>query len=647
MDKKQILQSVVSVINDPNFNQAVLIDGEWGSGKTYFIRNELKSVLEGKDSSYKLLKTYKVGYFSMYGVTDVDELKSRILMFILLSKNKIKKIDEDSSSRYYNITSVLLKTMQLDIKSIPSMFRGVDSSDHILIFDDLERCSLPVNQMLGFINSFSEHTQTKVIVVSNQKEVGLIIDGTDLPDKYAVVLNDKLIIQNDNNGKKENENKKTAGTFTIEELDIRTKALFSRNTEYERVKEKLIGLTIRFIPDLDEIFDSLIGRIEYQNTQVLKDNKKLILDNFANEKCINIRTLAFCISIISEIMKFIKNDFGDSEFFSEIVKNVIEYTSYLSIKLKSGSFTTVEWEGNTTFVRSKLFSTDEVDFSNGRYVYIFKFVDDFAQYRSTDAVEINQTLTQFIDMRKRINKSFAETQSLSLIKLQNFFDYDDHQITKYLEELKKEIGNGKYDVGEYQRIISILAFIKESAFSVSMDDYIDLMTKNIYEGGVDSASRFGIWHSLDTHDDKNAIYYKKIGEAINRIKISNLICGLNGCLESVDWGDKIENFVQKHREDFLNQNRFLSLFESVLAISNHVKESNSKQIRSLHHAIENVYSFSNLRDFFIPDQIFVSELLSELKQLEFGDNLNTKKVALKYLIIKLEWINLKLATSTN
>ena len=45
------------------------------------------------------------------------------------------------------------------IKDLLSQFMSLESS--ILIFDDLERCNIPVNEVLGYINGFVEHQAMK------------------------------------------------------------------------------------------------------------------------------------------------------------------------------------------------------------------------------------------------------------------------------------------------------------------------------------------------------------------------------------------------------------------------------------------------------------------------------------------------------
>ena len=42
LNESQIIQGIKRYLNDKLYNYAVLIDGEWGCGKTYFVKNTLR-----------------------------------------------------------------------------------------------------------------------------------------------------------------------------------------------------------------------------------------------------------------------------------------------------------------------------------------------------------------------------------------------------------------------------------------------------------------------------------------------------------------------------------------------------------------------------------------------------------------------------
>lgn len=55
---------------------AYLLDGRWGSGKTYFVNHDLKNAL--KEKGFRLIHT------SLYGKTSINETESETVLKILL-----------------------------------------------------------------------------------------------------------------------------------------------------------------------------------------------------------------------------------------------------------------------------------------------------------------------------------------------------------------------------------------------------------------------------------------------------------------------------------------------------------------------------------------------------------------------------------
>jgi hypothetical protein len=43
--------------------------------------------------------------------------------------------------------------------------------NQLIIFDDLERCSISIPDTLGYINQFVEHKDCKVIILANEDEL--------------------------------------------------------------------------------------------------------------------------------------------------------------------------------------------------------------------------------------------------------------------------------------------------------------------------------------------------------------------------------------------------------------------------------------------------------------------------------------------
>ena len=149
MQNKHIKEFLNYYIGLPNPQYAVLLKGKWGSGKTHFI-NEYKKELDKNKQKYI--------YVSLYGVTSYDEIETKFLEAIYprlynkktifagkIAKQLLKatlKIDWDGNQQ---------ENAEIEVK-IPDLKPEdlLNTKDYILIFDDLERCSINPNNSITF-----------------------------------------------------------------------------------------------------------------------------------------------------------------------------------------------------------------------------------------------------------------------------------------------------------------------------------------------------------------------------------------------------------------------------------------------------------------------------------------------------------------
>lgn len=151
--------------------QALVLHGEWGSGKTYYCENDLKAAL--KDIG---VKTCRV---SLFGVSDYDEICNRVLA----SRLHIYENAKDRVGTTMNVfkksaieagTSVLSsKLVDLGIQvSVNSdlMLSLIDMTKVLVILDDCERSSFAHDDrsFLGFVNNMVENHGWHVMLVRNQ-----------------------------------------------------------------------------------------------------------------------------------------------------------------------------------------------------------------------------------------------------------------------------------------------------------------------------------------------------------------------------------------------------------------------------------------------------------------------------------------------
>lgn len=245
-------------IDDPQY--AIFINGCWGCGKTFFIHKWMKHLKNSTDNC-KNLKWNPI-YVSLYGLTKTQQITEKINEEIypwLYSKGaKIAKMvlktaskavlrcnidcnndEHDEGSITYNLDSILL------LKGENSNISG----SKILIFDDVERCGVKLDILLGYINYFSEHCRCKVIIIGDEEKITLR-EG-----------------QNSSGG----------------------------DLKFKDFKEKTIGRTFKINADLGEAVDYFINTISSNEKNLLNQKKDLIKEVFKASGSSNLRVLRQCL----------------------------------------------------------------------------------------------------------------------------------------------------------------------------------------------------------------------------------------------------------------------------------------------------------------------------------------------------------------
>lgn len=137
---------------------AVLVTGEWGAGKTYQVRHALPDT--------------HAHYISLFGLNTPNEIEAQIFTKMFPRASAAKRFAEkmDSTSLDIPILGSLATGGLASILTGPFIKNEVDSS-RPLILDDLERCAVENDVLLGIINRYVEHHGCRVIVIAHDTQV--------------------------------------------------------------------------------------------------------------------------------------------------------------------------------------------------------------------------------------------------------------------------------------------------------------------------------------------------------------------------------------------------------------------------------------------------------------------------------------------
>lgn len=266
-------ENIVNFLNgymmNPNPQYAVLLKGKWGCGKTHFI-NHWIDTYQKQDAEDKVLEPV---YVSLYGLSETKQITTainRVLYPILYGKAaKAGKTflkfmsaivlkcdvdwDKDENSDF---------SMNLGLDSL-SIFKSEDEQvkkGNLLIFDDLERCDVPMKKLLGYLNFFVEQCNCHLIVIGDE-------------DKIA-----------------EGENKKIFGEF----------------------KEKTIGREFEIATDIHSALDTFVNQTPKNDFVV--GHQEQIEKFFAMTECNNLRILRQALWDFSRFEESMTDFLGDKRY---------------------------------------------------------------------------------------------------------------------------------------------------------------------------------------------------------------------------------------------------------------------------------------------------------------------------------------------
>jgi hypothetical protein len=143
---------------------AVMITGEWGSGKTWLVNNIMSQ--EGLDHLR----------ISLFGISTRQEVYDEFFaqchpMLASAGTKIVAGIARGLLTRItFPIGSADVQSQsQLDSLGLKELL--VNIRDKIVVLDDFERCRLPVREALGLISNLLDDDNCKIVIISNDTEI--------------------------------------------------------------------------------------------------------------------------------------------------------------------------------------------------------------------------------------------------------------------------------------------------------------------------------------------------------------------------------------------------------------------------------------------------------------------------------------------
>ena len=288
MTINELNEYILHYLEKDKTQTAIMLTGEWGSGKSYYINNELIEYLKKNKKDSVVV--------SMYGIESLAEIRKNIYLQFRLNKRLLNNNSEliaTGKIAVEKISKNLLSGIGMDFSmtetDFKKLYESINLNDKLLIFEDLERSHIEVDIILGFINNLVEQDHAKVLIVANENEI------------------------------------------------------LKEANQYVQIKEKTISDTIQFSEPLNDAVKNIVKKFNNPILDKIMDNTEIgnVIIQVVEEKCKrNLRTFLFAVQKTVDILEKIPQP---TDYCNDFYQCIFEGMIHFSSKLKTKEFP--EWEG--------------------------------------------------------------------------------------------------------------------------------------------------------------------------------------------------------------------------------------------------------------------------------------------------------------
>ena len=534
--QQEIISGIKVYINECYSDYAVMLNGSWGSGKTYFVKNELIPALEEERKA--------VIYISLFGIKCVDDLINVITMHVLnIYSNKraqkraemnigLKILNKQASSSVSQIPSVFVGIINKGLKLVPNgdtakaffsdiQKNTINFADYVFIFDDFERSVIDKIELLGLFDEMVEQNHAKVIIVCN--EVALLKKA----EKDDENLNNKKAVNN-----------------------IEEKILVD---DYNLYKEKVVGFTIKYAADLSTVYrkilDNIVGKQSYCY-DCLIEYKSEVLELFSRVGSHNLRTLIFVLKRFKELEHEIELAFDDAKvekkYYSRYIALVLCNVTSVSIMYKDFGMSDVFIPEDRDVVikpfSSDGFAKDMIDFNINNHIRLSRYVNQYIYDYSLNKKLLLEDIERFVrGERDDIQKNIDKIDSIYCLD-------SDFEAIKLLDSVLDDINKNQYSLAVYPRILSNLFILMETLYEDSHYK-IELIKKDIIKNVEARADEFDVsnWHYFNSGNAKANAFNEELYSIVEKTFLERKKQKYRDALD--DEKDFVEHFRELVKDD--------------------------------------------------------------------------------------------------
>lgn len=490
----KIKKVIEDYLSKNNIDYGLLINGDWGCGKTYFINEYFLS-----NNNKVIVNNNEINcvYISLSGISDIDKLLNEIYIKIALINSNIKIYNYISKTvNFISDIGAQINTIGIDkySKLAKNIVKSIDKfifkkhnkyNDTLLILDDLERLSYgKIEDFLYRIHNLFILNWLKTLFIANEKEI---------KDVNYLKIKEKVIRH----------------TISFYELDNKTFREITKN------------IILKYYDNIsDDLFDSFANNLIYI---------------FIYRNCLNLRIFLTYLDLMIGIINIFDSNELKNNFF---IYNLLLEFSFILIEIKYSNYDKLLYCYDVNLL-TKLYTNKETNQE------IFDYINNLNGMGITFHKEkiffntiINYIQTGYLDTNAILNyyKAYLESKDMEIFNedYSNLYKYnilDDNEIKNSIkvifDKTNKYINENKINndfMSKYNDLMKVFDGYPNELYESEIKKFNELFIKLIdyYFDNLDLTIDDNIESIVSNfYDNKYRINRKKLysNRLINDIEI--------------------------------------------------------------------------------------------------------------------------------
>lgn len=514
-----------------NIYNVVLINGEWGIGKTFFLK--------------KYSKEKKYIYLSMFGIENLQDLKLSFYYKISKFNTFTYKVKKILSGLGFDVFGFGITFPQLETDLNNALKKIISKKKKLtIIIDDFERHSdsLTISDILGFISFLNSYECINVIVVAAESKI------LSNSENFTTYINFKeKIIEKEY---KINDYSKDAVETICSDLlvdDDKDKKIFMEKFENLEIKNlRTLQKTINFI---NSYYPS---NFKYS---LLPSEQRLVL-------------FYYSLIVVNEIVESTKVNYKqkDNNSKNEKKKEEILSSTIINELMITKIFNTLNKENKENYLIGDLAESDKDIIRSLIGLYLYdeaKYIDELKKYVSLYSKEKeqndkvnNEKNVINVDMEKETNDSKKLNAELKKDTIISLFYMSEDEIISYAKNFKEKFiskVDDDMDIFTFYNHMSELSYYLEKIHQTNIINSMEIV--NAIDSYVNKLNDCNKIYDLDDYFNNyndgsfNESYSSLVIEKINykyfSILIENIRKNCKNYLQVKDDLDKLSYLLNK------------------------------------------------------------------------------------------------------